>query len=68
MQNDRRDFIKKSALTIGATAIGATVLAANTKDSSGEAGSGGVVVGHSPKKEITYKKTKAWEEYYKQAL
>ena len=65
MQSGRRDFIKKSALTVGATAVGATALAANTKDASTEASSGGVVVGKSSKKEITYKKTKEWEEYYK---
>lgn len=64
MQNSRRDFMKKSALTVGATAVGATALAANS-DASTEASSGGVVVGKSPKKEITYKKTKEWEIYYK---
>jgi anaerobic selenocysteine-containing dehydrogenase len=68
MQSSRRDFMKKSALTVGAAAVGATALAANTKDASSEASSGGVVVGKSPKKEITYKKTKEWEEFYKSAL
>jgi nitrous oxide reductase len=66
MQNGRRDFIKKSALTVGATAVGATALAANS-DASTEANTGGVVVGKSSKKEITYKKTKEWELYYKGA-
>jgi len=28
----------------------------------------GVVRGHSPKKEILYKKTKFWEIYYKNAI
>ncbi|SFZ98919.1 Formate dehydrogenase subunit or accessory protein [hydrothermal vent metagenome] len=67
MQNARRDFIKKSALTVGATAVGATALAANNDSASNEASSGGVVVGKSSKKEITYKKTKEWEMYYKSA-
>ncbi|RXK00267.1 Tat pathway signal protein [Arcobacter sp. CECT 8986] len=66
MQEDRRQFVKKSAMVVGASvAVGATTLAASGK--SHEADSNGVVVGNSTKKEITYKKTKAWEEYYKQA-
>ena len=68
MQNSRRDFIKKSALVVGATAVSATALAAANNEASYEADSNGVVVGKSPKKEILYKKTKAWEEFYKQAL
>jgi hypothetical protein len=36
--------------------------------SSGSKGSNGVVVGKSKKKEITYTKTQAWEDYYKSAL
>ncbi|AXX91969.1 Tat pathway signal protein [Malaciobacter molluscorum LMG 25693] len=66
MQEDRRQFVKKSAMVVGASvAVGATTLAASGK--SYEADSNGVVVGESTKKEIIYKKTKAWEEYYKQA-
>ena len=68
MQNSRRDFMKKGALTVSATAIGVTAYAANSENDSSEASSGGVVVGKSPKKEITYKKTKEWEEFYKSAL
>lgn len=68
MQESRRDFAKKTAMVVGATAIGATVLAANTNEASYEADSNGVVLGESTKKEILYKKTKAWEDYYKQAL
>ncbi|MCP4970742.1 MAG: Tat pathway signal protein [Arcobacter sp.] len=67
MQESRRDFAKKTAMVVGATAVGATALAANAT-ASYEADSNGVVIGNSPKKEITYKKTKAWEEFYKQAL
>ncbi len=66
MQNDRRKFIKTSAMVVGASAVvGATTLAASGR--SYEADSNGVVIGKSPKKEITYKKTEAWELYYKQA-
>lgn len=66
MQNDRRKFIKNSAMVVGATAaVGATTLAASGR--SYEADSNGVVVGNSNKKEITYKKTRAWEDFYKQA-
>ena len=66
MQNDRRKFIKTSAMVVGATAaVGATTLAASGR--SYEADSNGVVIGKSPKKEILYKKTKAWEDFYKLA-
>ena len=67
MQNDRRKFIKNSAMVVGATAaVGATSLAASSGGSY-EADSNGVVVGKSNKKEIIYTKTKAWEDFYKQA-
>ncbi len=66
MQSDRRQFVKKSAMVVGASvAVSATTLAASGK--SYKANSNGVVIGNSPKKEITYKKTKAWEDYYNQA-
>ncbi len=66
MQNDRRKFIKTSAMVVGASAVvGTTTLAASGR--SYEADSNGVVIGKSPKKEILYKKTTAWEEFYKQA-
>ena len=67
MQKSRRSFLKKSAVVAGAAAVGSTATAMSKKTES-EAGSNGVVVGQSPKKEITYKKTAYWEEYYKQAL
>lgn len=68
MQQSRRDFAKKTAIVVGATAVSATALAAANNKASYEADSNGVVVGKSPKKEILYKKTKAWEDFYKQAL
>ncbi len=68
MQEGRRNFLKKSAIVVGATAAaGATALAANTEEVSLEANSDGVVVGDSTKKEILYKKTQAWDDFYKQA-
>jgi phosphodiesterase/alkaline phosphatase D-like protein len=67
MQKSRRDFLKQSAVVAGAAAVGTSAMAMSDK-SGNNAGSNGVVVGHSPKKEITYKKSAAWEEYYKQAL
>lgn len=64
MQKDRREFVKKSAIVVGAgVVIGATTLVARGKGYN-EANSNGVVLGSSTKKEITYKKTKAWEDYY----
>ncbi len=64
MKEARRSFLKKAA-TVGAiTAVGA--VAASAKDDSYD--SSGVVVGKSKKKEILYKKTKAWDEYYRNAV
>ena len=67
MQESRRNFFKRSALVVGAAAVSATALAAN-KDEVLEADSNGVVVGNSNKKEILYKKSQAWVDFYKQAL
>lgn len=69
MQDSRRNFLRKSALVVvGATAASVTVLASEKKETSYKADSNGVVVGTSSKKEILYTKTKAWEDYYRQAL
>jgi hypothetical protein len=66
MTKGRRGFLKKLA-TVGAVAtVGSVAAVASTK--SDTYSSNGVVVGKSPKKEILYKKTKAWEEYYNSAL
>lgn len=67
MQQSRRNFLKSSAIVVGAAAAATTALAANKKIAI-EADSNGVVVGTSPKKEVLYKKTQAWEDFYKQAL
>ena len=63
MREARRSFLKKAAVAGAVTAVG--VVAANAKEAYS---SGGVVVGHSRKKEIIYKKTKVWSEYYRNAL
>lgn len=68
MEESRRNFAKKTAIVVGATAVGTTALAAVNSSTSDEVASNGVVVGNSNKKEILYKKSKAWDEYYKQAL
>lgn len=68
MQESRRNFAKKTAIVVGATAVGTTVLASANSSTKAEVGSNGVVVGTSKKKEVLYKKSKAWEEFYKQAL
>lgn len=67
MQDSRRNFLKKSAVVAGAAAVGSTAVAMSNKTKSNTE-SNGVIVGQSPKKEIIYRKTAAWEEYYKQAL
>jgi|TARA_R110002033_G_scaffold107863_1_gene154225 phosphohistidine swiveling domain-containing protein len=69
VQKSRREFAKKTAMiTAGAVAVtGTTVLAATGKSSGQDDSNNGVVVGESRHKEILYKKTAAWEEYYKNA-
>ncbi len=60
----RRNFLKKATVGSAVVAIGLTTVASAESKTT----SGGVVVGKSKKKEITYKKTQAWEDYYKSAL
>jgi hypothetical protein len=66
MQESRRGFLKKAAVAGSVAAIGA--VSATASSSKESYSSNGVVVGNSPKKEITYKKTKAWDDYYRTAL
>jgi nitrous oxide reductase len=63
MEQARRGFLKKAALTGAVTAVGA--VAATGKQTTYS--SNGVVVGKSPKQEILYKKTQNWETYYQSA-
>ncbi len=63
MQAKRRDFLKKALIGSGAVLATASIVEAN-ENNSVDQGSNGVVIGHSPKKEILYKKTAHWREYY----
>jgi len=69
VQKSRREFAKKTAMiTAGAAAIaGTSVLAATGESSVQDDSNNGVVKGSSRNKEILYKKTAAWEAYYKNA-
>ena len=68
MQKSRREFAKKTAIVAAGAAVaaGTSVLAA-TGESVQSDSNNGVVLGSSRKKEILYKKTATWEEYYKNA-
>ena len=70
MQKSRRDFAKKTAIVAAGAAVAgsATAVMAGTSVDKEASLSNGVVVGSSNKKEITYKKTETWAEYYKNAL
>ena len=68
--NQRRNFIKRAgvAATVLAGSVVATAATAESKDRGAGSNTGnGVVVGTSKKKEILYKKTVAWEEFYSTA-
>jgi len=65
MQENRRSFLKKALGASAVVAAGSTVAMANAVSSKHEASSNGVVIGKSPKKEILYKETQAWEDFYK---
>lgn len=68
--NERRNFIKRAG--IAATVVAGSVIAtaATTESQSrgarSDAGSG-VVTGTAKKKEILYKKTTAWSDFYSAA-
>jgi len=64
--NMRRGFLKTALLSSAAVTVGVQTLVSGEKTMVSP--SNGVVVGKSKKKEITYKKTRAWEDYYKSAL
>ena len=63
MLKDRRSFIKK-ALGASALVITSTTIAMGSSKKQ-EASSSGVVVGTSRKKEVLYKETQAWDDFYK---
>jgi len=63
MQVKRRDFLKKALIGSGAVLATGTIAQANMLKTESQ-GSNGVVIGHSPKKEVLYKMTPHWREYY----
>ncbi|MDD4506139.1 MAG: twin-arginine translocation signal domain-containing protein [Sulfurospirillaceae bacterium] len=65
MNESRRGFVKKAAIVGAVTAVGVVAAQAGAKGSNS---SNGVVIGKSKKTEITYKKTQAWEDFYKSAM
>ena len=69
MEQSRRDFAKKTAIVTAGAAVaaGTSVLAATGNSSVQDDANNGVVKGSSRKKEILYRKTAAWEEFYKSA-
>lgn len=70
LSNDRRNFIKRASIAASVLAGSVVAVAATTPNQDrgkGSDTSGGVVVGRSNKKEILYKKTAAWEEFYNAA-
>lgn len=67
MENKRREFLKKAAVVGTIAAASSTMAMANTKHSKGTSDEG-VVIGKSNKKEILYKKTQQWRDFYKSAM
>lgn len=66
----RRGFLKRAGIAASVFAGSVVAVAATTEkqDRGATSSSGsGVVVGRSRKKEILYKKTLAWNEFYKAA-
>ena len=68
MQESRRAFAKKTGMiAVGAAVAAGTSVLAATGESVQADSNNGVVVGSSRKKEILYKKTAVWEEFYRTA-
>lgn len=68
--NQRRDFIKRTgiAATVLAGSVIATAATAETKPrGAGNNMGNGVVTGRAKKKEILYRKTAAWSDFYSAA-
>jgi len=65
MTESRRGFLKKAAVVGTVAAVGAVAANASGTDTYS---SNGVVVGKSTKKEINYKKTQAWDDFYRTSI
>lgn len=67
---DRRDFIKRAGIAgaVVATTSGLVVLTSPAQARGENVQGSGVVVGRSKKTEVLYRKTPAWELFYKSAL
>lgn len=65
MTKTRRNFLKTAVVGSSIAVIG---MSQNVSAQTVPAASSGVIKGKAPKKEITYKKTQSWEDYYKSAL
>lgn len=63
MVEKRRSFLKTAVLGSSVALTGVSALASDAKTVSN-----GVIVGKAKKSEITYKKTQAWEDFYKSAM
>jgi len=66
----RRDFLKRAGIAASVLATSVVAVAATTEDEhrgTVDNMGHGVVTGTSNKKEILYKKTQAWEEFYQAA-
>ena len=68
--NQRRNFIKRAG--VAATVVAGSVIATAATTESQPRGAGnntgnGVVLGRSKNKEILYKKTTAWSDFYNAA-
>ena len=63
MVEKRRSFLKTAVVGSSVALTGVSALASGAKTVSN-----GVIVGKAKKSEITYKKTQAWEDFYKSAM
>jgi hypothetical protein len=66
----RRSFMKRAGVATSVLAGSVVAVAATSESQSRGSGSdvgSGVVVGKARKKEILYKKTHAWQEFYNAA-
>jgi len=67
-KESRRGFIKKAVTySVAASVAGEVIFSERAMAQNQEEGDNGVVRGYSPKKEVLYRLTKHWEEYYKVA-